>query len=237
MQYSGHASSQDIVTMCEKLSKSNSVSFPIVDKTLYANEAERIIWSWIHEAYGGWIYDDRNQTDLPEATAAVVSGQVVYTIPTDASFVLGVSIKDTSGMWSKLYPLTLEMIQEQGSEADFMTTNASPMYYRLIGNTVKIYPATNYSQASSLKIYYTRDISGFTTTDTTKTPSFDTAYHEAVPTYMALKHAKINQLAMKNDLDEDWQKYEARIKSDYSRRLAELHPPRLGVNDAVSEYM
>jgi len=237
MQYNSHATYQDIVTMSEKLSKSNSVSFPIAEKTLYANEAMRIIWSWIHEAYGGWIFDDRNQTDLPEATTAVVSGQSTYTIPTDASFIQGVSIKDTGGTWSKLSPLTLEMIQEQGSESDFMTENSSPMYYRLVGNTLKIYPATDYSQSASLKIQYTRDISAFSTTDTTKTPGFDTAYHEAVPTYMALKHAKINQLPVKNDLDLDWQRYEVRIKSDYSRRLAELFPPRLSVSDAVSEYM
>jgi hypothetical protein len=237
MQYNSHASSQDIVTMCEKLSRANSVSFPIAEKTLYANQAMRIIWSWIHEAYGGWIYDDSNQTDLPEATTAVVSGQDTYTLPTDVSFVLGVSIKDIAGNWSKLSPVTLEMIQEGGAESDFLTTDGNPLYYRLIGNQIKIYPATNYSQSASLKVHYTRDISSFATTDTTKTPGFDSAYHEAVPTFMALQYAKINQLANKNDLDLDWQRYELRIKSDYSRRFAELFPPRIGVSDATSEYI
>lgn len=233
--------------MTHDLVKSNSTSFPIKKMVLYANQAVRIINSWIHEAYGGWIYDDSNQTDLPEATTALVSGQSNYTLPIDASALQGVSVKNESGLWENLQPITLEQIQDAGSsESDFLTTNGQPIYYRPLGNTFKIYPASNYSQSASLKIHETRDISLFTITDTTKVPGFDPRYHEAVPTFMALQHAKINSLSNADDLQFDWDGnesktgreggYKAMIKRDFSRRFAELFPARIGVHDATRDY-
>jgi hypothetical protein len=236
MQYSGHATNQDIVSMADVLAKTNSVSFPIAEKTLFANEGERIIWSIIHDAYDGWILDDKNFTDLPEATTALVQGRTDYSIPTEASKVIGVSFKDTSGTWHQLAPITLEQIQEGGAEDEFYETDGMPTAYRPIGNVIKIYPAANFSQAASLKLFYTRDISGFTTTDTTKTPGFDSQYHEAIPTYMALQYARINQLSNKNDLEVQWARYEARIRSDYSKRFAEMYPARITTKDGLAEY-
>lgn len=237
MQFNSNSTSQDIVSMADRLVKSNSVSFPLIDKTLYANEGCRIVQSWIHEAYGGWIFDDKNNTDYPEATTSLVSGQQDYTIPTDTSFIQGVSIKQTDGTWYRVFPLTLEQIQEMQAESEFEDTDSVPRYYRIVSNGIKLYPSPNYSQSASLKVYYTRDISGFTTTDTTKTAGFDIQYHEAIPTYMALQYARINSLPVLKSLEEQWMRYERRIKNDYSRKLAQLFPPRITVRDAVSENM
>lgn len=236
MQYNSHATNQDIVTMAEKLVSANSVSFPIKEKTLYANQACRLIWSWIHEAYGGWLYDDSNNTDFPEATTTITSGQTDYALPTEASFIQGVSVKNTDGVWHKLQPITLEQIQEIEAESEFMKTSSIPRYYRLLAKSIKLYPPSNFTQSASLKIHEAREISGFSTTDTTKTPGFDSQYHEAVPTYMALQYAKINGLPNKNDLMQDWLIYEKTIKSDYRRRFAELFPARITVRDVTRDY-
>lgn len=237
MQYNSHSTGQDIVTMAEKKCQANSVSFPIAEKTLYANEGSKIIWSWIHEAYGGWAFDDSNNTDFPESTGTINSNQTDYAIPTDTNFVKGVSIKTTGNVWQKLEPITLEQIEDMGmSEAQFMSTASQPMYYRLLANSVKLYPAPNYTQSASIKIYYDRDITLFSTTDTTKTPGWATPYHEALPTFMALQFAKTNSLGQTKGLQEDWSNYEKRIKSDYSRRFAEMFPGRITVRDTVREY-
>lgn len=247
MQFNSNSTEQDIVSMTHDLVKSNSVTFPLKKMVLYANQAVRIVNSWIHEAYGGWIYDDSNQTDLPEATTNLVSGQSDYTLPIDASALLGVSVKDTAGNWRKLAPVTLEQIQDSGvAESDFYTTDSQPMFYRPLGNTFRIYPAPDYSQSASLKIHETRDISVFATTDTTKTPGFDSRYHEAVPTFMALQYAKINSLPNLKDLKNAWDGdedstgreggYKKMIKSDFSRRFAELFPARIRVYDATRDY-
>lgn len=236
MQYNSNSTSQDIVTMSEKLCQANSVSFPIEEKTLYANEGSKIIWSWIHEAYGGWSFDDGNETDLPSATTTLNASQTNYSIPTDAEYVVGVSVKTTGGTWQRIYPITLEQIQDTGMpESEFYSTASQPMRYRLVGNSVVLYPASNYTQSASLKIWYKRDISLFTTTDTTKTPGWSTEFHEALPTYMALQYSMVNQTPQEKGLSARWVDYQNRIKSYYSRRFAELFPPRITVRDFTRE--
>lgn len=231
--------------MSEKLVKANSVSFPISDKVLYANEGSRIIWSWIHEAYGGWVYDDANFLDFPEATTDMNANQVDYSLPIEESALMGVSVKTVGGVWQQLTPITLEEIQDTGfAEPEFLKTPAQPMYYRPLAKSFKIYPASNYTQSASIKIHERRDISQFSTTDTTKKPGFDVSYHEALPTYMAMKHAQINSLpqaggvlrgGFKTGLVATWSDYEQRIKKDYQRRFAELYPPRITVRDITRD--
>lgn len=236
MQYNGSTTGQDIVTMTDKLVKSSSSSFPIADKTLYANQALKMIWTWIHDAYGGWIYDDNNYTTYPEATTNLVANQVDYTLPSNDLTIRAVSVLTDGNVWYPLIPITLEQINDKFlSESQFYSTPGQPTYYRPLAKGFKIYPAANYNQSASLKVFYDREVSQFSTTDTTKTPGFDSQYHEAVPTYMAYQYAKINQLANKNDLEKDWLRYEQQIKTDYSKRFGEMFPARMTVRDAVRE--
>jgi hypothetical protein len=247
MQFNSHATSQDIVTLSEKLTKTNSTSFPIAEKTLYANQALRIILNWIVEVSGAWIIDDSNQTDLPEATANLVSAQDTYTLPTDADIIDGFAVKDSANNWANLIPVTLQQIQEIQAEDEFMESDGNPMYYRLIGNVVQIYPASNYSQNSSLKCYFKRDGVMFATTDTTAKPGFSSRFHEAVALYIALQYAKINQLSSKEEFQRDWDGNEAisgreggykkAIKKFYSQRFIEMQPSRISVNDYSQEVI
>lgn len=247
MQYNSHSTNQDIVTLSEKKTSSNSVSFPIIEKTLYANQAVRQILTWIIEASGSWIADDSNQTDIPEATSALVSGQQSYTLPTDADIVDGFAVKDVSGNWTQLIPVTLQKITELQAEDEFMETSGNPMYYRLIGNTVSIYPASNYSQDSSLKCYFQRDGVVFTTSSNTATPGFSSRFHEAVAVFMALQYAIKNQLVLKTDLQRQWDGnedvtgreggYKKAIKKFYTSRFRNNFPPTISVNDYSQEVI
>lgn len=241
MQFNSHSTGQDIVTYSQKLTKTNSVSFPIAEATLYANQAIKAILTWITEVSGTWIIDDTNQTDLPEATASLVSGQDTYTLPTDADIINGFSVKDSAGNWTALTPITLQEIQSLQAEDEFFESDGNPIYYRLIGNVVQIYPASSYSQSASLKTYFQRNAVLFTTTDTTATPGFSSRFHEAVAVYIALQYAKINQLACKEELQRDWDGNEAvsgreggfkkAIKKFYSQRFANMQPSTIFVDD------
>lgn len=245
MQYNSQSQSQDIVTMADRLVKTDVNSFPLIDKTLYANEAMRHIWSWIYQSYGGWIYDDKNYTDFPEATSNIVSAQRDYALPTNSAGIYGVECL-INGVWTKLEPITLEQIQQTGSEGDFLSTSGNPRFYRLVSSSIKLYPTPNFSTSSALKVIYNRDVSAFATDDTTKTPGFDTLYHEAVPTYMAYKYAEINTLSNVVSLAKNWDGnesvtgreggYKARIKRDYGQRFKEMFPARITVRDATQEY-
>lgn len=247
MQYNSETNNQDLCSLADDLAKSNTSSFPIKKKTLYANMALREIWSWIFEAYGGWHYDDTNNTDEPEATATLTADQRQVTLPIDSAHLLGVAYKDTSGSWHRIKPITLEQIQDQAAESEFMKTSGNPEYYRPVANGFVLYPASNFTQASSLRIYISRDISAFLVTDTTKVPGFPSEFHEAVGVYMALRYAKINSLKSATTLQESWDGnemesgreggFKLRIKSFYGNRFRQLFPPRMRTGDPVREYI
>lgn len=235
MQYNSHATNQDLVTLAEKLTKSNSTSFPISEKTLYANLGNRIIMSTIHSSYGGWKYDDSNETDFPIATTNLVSGQDDYALPGDASFLQAVYIqKEGSSEWKKLMPKPLE---DFNNEAEDYRSNGEPIYFRPIGDSFKIYPASDYAQASSLKIEYTRDIAEFATTDTTQTPGFDSQFHEAIAIYMAWQYSIANNLDTQKLLAVQWADILARISIHYSEKWKRLFPAKIRVKNKTNYYI
>ena len=246
MQYNSHSTKQDICSLADIMAKTNSVSFPIEDKTLFANMGMREIWSWIFEAYGGWHYDDSNNTDLPEATTDLIANQKQYSLPIDSAHLLGVAYKDVSGNWYQLKPITLEKIQENYAEDEFEKIAGKPEFYRPISNGFIIYPSASFNQADSLKINISRDISSFAVTDTTKTPGFASEFHESVATYMSLKHCKINSKPQATGLQNDWDGnedvsgreggFKLRIKTFYGNRYRQLFPPKFNRPDMINEF-
>lgn len=237
MQYNGNSTSQDMVSLANLFTKQNNNSFPLTEKTIYANMGNRIILTEIHNAYGGWKYDDRNNTDFPIATTDLVSGQTDYALPIDTIHLNAVYYKDTAGNWTKLIPLTLEEINRMEAEPEFEDTNARPTYYRALSNSIKIYPASDYSQDDSLMVEYSRDVSTFATTDTTKQAGFDPIFHEAIPVYMSYQYAQINQLPMLKSLTEQWIDYLARIRRHYSQKFKDMFPARMNVDRNLTDYL
>ena len=67
--------------------------------TAWANETGDDLWFAIWSSMGSWQWDDSNQTDLPQATTDLVSGQSRYTMPTSALTIKRVEIKDENGSW------------------------------------------------------------------------------------------------------------------------------------------
>lgn len=245
MQYNGETNGQDICTLAEKLSGTNSKSFRIIEKTLYANMGSRIIWSWIYSVYG-YQYSDSNDTDLPTATRTLSAGRQDWPMPGDSAHLLGVSFKDTGGNWNKLVPITLEQIQEQMPEEEFQKTPGLPTYYRPLANGFKIYPASNFTQAASLEIQVSKDVSRFLVGDTVKVPGFDIMYHEAIPTYMSMMKASVDRLPMLKDRRREWSNesdgdypdgFEQRIKGHYAQKFKQQSPTPIRNRDITHEFV
>lgn len=237
MQFNSHATNQDLVSLLNDLTGMDENVYPLTAKTRDMNTANRTIWTWIHEAYGGWQYDDSNNTgDFPTATASLVASQKDYGLPSDAMTVRAVEIKNTSGVWNHLKPLTEEQIRDLQAENEFMKTASEPQYYTLKGNSVNIFPASNYSQSASIRVSYDRETSAFVTTDTIKTPGFASLFHEAVAYGAGAIFSTYKTIPQLVGLQGRWLDYEARIKKFYSNRFHEMFPPRMTVRDAVAEY-
>lgn len=237
MQYNSHSDEQDIIHLINDLTGMDNNVYSLKAKTRDANTALRTIWTWIFDAYGGWAFDDSNNTlNFPSSTTSLVIGQRDYSLPSEALTIRGVEIKDTGGVWTSLLPLTEEQIRDNQAEKEFMKTSSKPIYYILYSNSIKIYPASDYAQSASLRVLYDRDMSIFTSTDTTKTPGFASLFHEAIAYGAGYFFSRYKTIPQKNDLAVAWKDYEIRIKKFYAERYQQLFPSRITVEDVTAQY-
>lgn len=152
-----------------------------------------------------------------------MANQGKYTLPDSALTLRQVSIKDESGFWHDLDPITLEDIHTVSTEDEFQDTASTPRFYRLISNVIEIYPAPDYSQTRSIRAQFDRGSTSFASTDTTKTPGFAAEFHDALHIGAAVTiganrtiknyNAKVDQYRQK--LDD--------IEAYYKARFVELN--------------
>lgn len=192
--------------------------------TRYINTRYRVIRHWIFETLNAWKFDDGNETDLPQATTNLNSGQATYQVPSDALEVERMEVKDSNGNWFEITPLVLQDID--GGVDEFLSTDGVPKYYKLSGETIELFPASNYDSTNGLKIYFTRDIVEFATSDTTKEPGFASPYHNALAVggsleWMEMKRASHPSTAI---LRNRWAELETEIKNFYSNRFKDIKP-------------
>jgi len=159
--------------------------------TVDVNNAQHEVQHLIHLASRSWKYDDGNYTNLPSSRTDLVDGLANYALPTEALTVQRIEIKDTNGNWYKLKPIVLENLT--GAVDEFQDVDGTPVYYKLLNGTLELFPAPNYSQDDSIRIFYDRTSVDFLTTDTTRTPGFPSPYHEILPTKVAIKWLEIKQ--------------------------------------------
>lgn len=148
-----------------------------------------------------WTWDDSNYTDLPIASATLVTNQEDYTLPVSSGSanastllkVLKVSVLDTSGIEIVLKPTDM-------SEADLnrlYTTGGVPAYYKLIGNTVKLFPKPltgSVTLTSGLKVYFQRSPDLFTSSDTTQAPGIPEPFHRMITLEASMDYASARGL-------------------------------------------
>lgn len=205
------------------------------DITAYANEINKEIWFDIFKSNGLWQYDDGGNSDLPIATTSLVSGTGSYSLPVDvytngtittngALTVLRIEIKDSAGEWDLLEPISLDQIPEALDE--FLDTNDVPRFYKLLDNTVQLYPAPNYNSTNGMKIYFDRSCVEFLTSDTTKTPGFASPFHDAVALGTAIKWLKIKQPNSPTlpNLIQDYMAMRQNIVKFYNTRFKNITP-------------
>lgn len=189
-------------------------------------------------AYGGWQYDDSNQTDLPFASTTLTADQTTYALPTGALGVRGIEVKNTGSVWSSLLPITEEMIRERQAMGQFFSTSGTPQYYQLVGQTVRLFPASNYTQSASFKVSFDRGSVAFASTDTTTTPGFASEYHDIIPIGASIEWLKIkepNSGTLAN-LRSDYAQLEKNLKDYYAYKFEQMFPPGLRVRDAVRDF-
>jgi len=239
MIYNGDTNGQDIVSFADDIAGTNSITFPIASKTRYANKTMRTIWSWIFSAYGGWQFDDGNQTDLPSARTSLNAQQADYDIPSGALTVRSVEYKPQgSTLFQQLVCLSEEDLKQSGqSEQAAQYTSSVPYGYRVVGTSIKIIPPASYTQSDSLRISFDRGTVDFTVSSTATSPGFVSEFHDAIPTGMAMEWSKNNSGEAYPGLKEEFfGDYKKRITEYYRARYQEKFPASLDIFD-ISRIM
>lgn len=242
MVWNNATNGNDLCTLADDMVNTTVSLYPLTEKARAANKTNRMVWAMIFDAYGGWQYDDSNNTvDFPIATTTLNVGQADYDLPSTAITLRDVEIlpSSTATVYQKLIEITQENITELGlSEASLFTSTGVPRYYRPIGSSIKLYPAPNYTVSSSLRSTFDRGSTSFAPTgNDTQQPGFAPEFHEVISVGMALEYARRNALSAVQDIQADMNGFINRIKAYYNARFQEKFPGRLNVFDATSEYI
>lgn len=143
-----------------------------------------------------WQWDDPNYTDLPIATCTMVSGQEDYILPgsttsADASTLMKitkVTVLDNSGKEVVLDPTD----ESEARLNSIYTVGGIPSKYRLIGNTIKLFPkplSGSVTLTNGLKAYFQRSPEPFTSSDTTKQPGLPEPFHRMITLEASMDYA------------------------------------------------
>lgn len=188
--------------------------------TRHCNSAMDHISSIVLSNDNTWEFDDTNSTDFPIGYTDMADGLSDYSLPNAYLKMLGVSIKDKTGLWVKLRQISPEDMNGQDRD-EFMKIPSQPIYYDIIGSSIVLYPAPalqNVTLTQGLKVYSQRAMQYFTSTDTTKEPGFPSIYHRLVVLWTAYYYCQENSIQKTKPLLEEIQMMELDLKKYYSLR-------------------
>ena len=190
---------QNIESLCNLSDGGISGNSTLLAKiTGFINQSNQNIAIALMQADKRWQYDDFNNTDLPRATATLVADQRDYTLPAasssgNASTLLGIVKVVVLDANSTPQERELKLTNKSEAELNVRHSNSAlPLVYKLVGNSVKIWPAadsgTNVTLASGLIIYFKRTPVAFTTASTTTQPGFMAPFHDVIEYDVAGKY-------------------------------------------------
>lgn len=230
MVFNGDANEMDLCGLADTMAKTDDTDFPLREKAMYGNWGIREIVKEILKVYGGWTFDDSNNSGEPIALANLLDDGTQFYAFAAVGWIAGVEYEDDNGNRFKLSPITLEEIREMGyAEDEFYETPGTPIYYRPVKNGIKIYPSSDTAVTNGLVVHIgSRDITPFTPSSTSVSPGYDSlGGHEAVASFMAWKYASINTLDSAAALFSDWITALKGVKDYYAGKFSREKKPVL----------
>ncbi len=214
---------QDIVNSIYIKTKTNSTSYPAADMLIAINNAYERVASLILQNDRRWQWDDYNfTTDLPIATTNLVSGQADYTLATTHLKILRVECTVSSAVTSWQLLEAYDPQDEKNSLTQLGTTSGVPYRYDELGASIILDPKPSYNATAGLKVYFQRGPDLFTSgqvTTGTKSPGFNSLYHDLIPLWVAYNYALDNSLPMANGYLAEINRKEDALKKAYNARL------------------
>jgi hypothetical protein len=201
--------------------------------TRLINDRYGLVANKIWKSSGDWQFDDRNQTDLPEATTDLVANQQDYELPSTAQKLMRVEVKNQDGDYVVVKPFDEAEI-ENTAMSEWYEDAGTPLYYDVKGRSLILYPkpGTGYVTLSSgLKIYVSRDIVQFNSTATTQEPGFAINFHRLLPLGASIDYAVGRGMdAVAKNCIYLYQEAEKDLEEFYARRHRNPVIPRIKPN-------
>lgn len=221
MVFSDTTYEQGLVQDARYIVGANTSSYPIKDITRNINRWYDKAVTLIFKSAGRWQWDDSNHGDLSSATASLVSGQQDYQLDVAHLKIDRVEIKNEDGIWVRLLPFDKRDVS--GSIEEFQKTNSVPQFYDVVGDSLFLYPAPDYSQSASLRVYFQRGANYFQVTDTSKEAGFASQFHRYLSLGAAYDFALKENLSNRNVLREEISAMETEIADFYALRQPDEH--------------
>ncbi len=156
---------------------------------------------------GSWTYDAF--AGLPRATRNMSDNVRIYAMPTKALSVERVEILRSDGNWYVVKPLEEAKIPYDTAIPEYLKTKNIPAYYNLVGSNIELFPAPDSSQVTvtaGLKLYVSREIKEFVSTDGSMEPGIPEPYHRILSlgaSYdIALAKGLQNASALKKEVEQ-----------------------------------
>lgn len=226
MQFDGHSTNFDIISDIDFWAGTTSTTYPTEDKTRNINLGYDRVVSLILQADGRWQWDDANASDIPTGTINLVSGTQKYDLGTGVSTflrIVKVACKDTGGTYRELEPMSLQDFE--GIDVMDATRTGTPTAYFKMGDYLVLNVIPNYSSTSGLKLYTQKNVSYFTTSDTTKEPGFAAPFHRLLSLYPAKDYCSVNDMPKRlSVIIGEIEKLEASLVAFYSQRSRDERP-------------
>jgi len=211
--FSDTSGKQGLVEDTDYICGTDSTSYPLADKARNANRHYYKAVIDILKVSGRVQFDDSNHTTLPEYTFTLVDSQKDYSLPTNLLKLWAIEVRDTAGNWTKLSEVDIDDMKT--TITDFEDTPSIPRRYDLRGDSAFLHPApasTDVTLTNGGKMYFSREIDGFTYDDTTQEPGFAEPFHRIVSLGMSYDWLLINGTTDKTD----------RIRQEYEQLRTEM---------------
>lgn len=222
IQFNSHSDLQDVVSEINLICNSDNNSYPLKAKARRVNSALDRFFTLAFQAGGQWTYDDPSNDSLPIQTIDLVSGTVSYNLDDFTSEILNILRIEIANSAAADHFDVLERLDRTSidytSLTDYQPTSGVPKQYDLVGEFLRLYPATNYNATAGLRIYLERNKVAFASTDTTKTLPVPSLFSQYICNHASLPYLIENQIAQKNDIAGLIQRDEAAIIDYFGNR-------------------
>lgn len=191
-----------------------NTDYSLADRTRNVNISLDEVVAELFKADPNFMWDDITNPDFPIATMTLTANQDHYTLPDETLVIHRMRVKGSGGDFTTLTPVT----RRELSDSDLSSTGTPSKYYK-IDNALFPIPVPDYGAAAGVEIEFQRGANHFITTDTDKSPGFNSQFHQYLSVGAALRYALANGMSNKTQfLQVEKERIRALIQDHYARR-------------------